>query len=349
MKILFLHAGDRVPSSRFRVLPFAPLIRKAGHRCTLLGSFPQMYDYFPWLGFRPSQMLKRFTRRLHLMWAAFYRYDVIVISREIFDTPDLEFEKRFRKLARTLVLDIDDAVFQRYPEKCEQLTGMCDLVIAGNRYLKEYLENWNPNVIVIPTCVDTREYPAKKESAPSEGRCIIGWMGTSGNLAYLKVVAPALRELAAKLDFELRLIVPDIAPLRDVDLEGVRVKHIVWQGKTEVEELLKIDIGIMPLIADDEWCLYKCGLKLLQYMAIGVPTVSSPVGVNSEIVDEGINGYLASDTTQWKEAFTRLIEDAELRRKIGRAARERVVQKYSVQGNLPILLDALKMEHEKRG
>ncbi len=348
MKILFLHAGDRVPSSRFRVLPFAPLIRKAGHQCTLLGSFPQMYDYFPWLGFRPSQLLKRLTRRFHLLWASLFRYDVIVISREIFDTPCLEYEKKFRKLTRTLVLDIDDAVFQRYPEKCEQLARMSDLIIAGNRYLKEHIEPWNSNIIVIPTCVDTQEYPAKKEAPSSENRCIIGWMGTTGNLAYLKVVAPALREIAEKLDFELRLIVPEIGPLSEIDLQGVNIKHIVWQGKTEVEELLKIDIGIMPLFAEDEWCLYKCGLKLLQYMAIGIPTVSTPVGVNSEIVHQGVNGFLASDTAQWKEAFTQLIEDHEFRLKMGIAARERVIEKYSVEGNLPILLEALNTEFEKR-
>jgi glycosyltransferase involved in cell wall biosynthesis len=342
VKILFLISGDRVPSSRFRVLPYVPYLRSLGHKCTVASSFPQKYDYFPWIGFRPSQLLKRLVRMWHLLKARLGRYDVIFIDREIFDDDTISMEARFRKVTSTLILDVDDAVFLRHPQKFERLARMSDLVIAGNRFLKERIEPINPNIVVVPTCIDMLNYPQKEEDATADSRTVIGWIGTTGNLQYLQVVAPALRKLATCCEFELRLIAPENTPLKSIDLTGVDVHFVRWQGATEVDELLKIDVGLMPLFPDDEWNVYKCGLKLLQYMAIGIPGVASPIGVNTEIVQHGENGFLASEPDEWAEVLLQLVRNPGLRQSIGKQARRTVEQRYSIQTHLPRLINSLQ-------
>ena len=342
MKILFLSCGDHVPSSRFRILPYIPHLRAAGHQCTVASSFPQKYDYFRLIGFRLSQRLKRFVRFLHIQRARFGRYDVVFLERELFDDDTWSMEAKFRAATGALVLDVDDAVFLRHPRKFEQVARLSDVVIAGNRYLKEQIEPTNPNVVVIPTCIDTQQYALRSGHGEISKRPIVGWMGTAGNLVYLQVVAEALRNLAGRCDFELRLIAGDEGALKNIDLSGVNVRFIRWNGKTEVDELRRFDIGIMPLFADDQWNVYKCGLKLLQYMALGIPGVASPVGVNAEIVRHGENGFLADDSQHWQECLHQLIDNPELRQSMGVKARHTVEERYSIEAHLPRLVQTLQ-------
>ena len=342
MKIMFLISGSRVPSSRFRVLPYISHLRSAGHRCTVLSSFPQKYDYFPRIGFRPSQLLKRGVRVLHLLRAWIGRYDVVIIDRELFDDETSTMESRFRRVSRTLVLDVDDAVFLRYPKKFEQLARMSDLVIAGNRFLKERIVPMNPNIVIIPTCIDTESYRVRDATSKREGPVVVGWMGTTSNIEFLRMVAPALQELATRCEFELRLIAPVATPLKSIDLSGVNLNFVPWNGNSEIEQLSAFDIGIMPLDSDSEWTIYKCGLKLLQYMAIGIPAVASPVGVNAEIVDHGRNGFLASNIDDWNDILYRLIQEPELRDSTGAEGRRTVEQRYSIQAHLPRLIRSLQ-------
>lgn len=335
MRILMLSSGDRTPSSRFRMLPYARYFQAAGHDCVIAESFPQKYDFIPWLGFRPSQMLKRLVRYAH-WWRSRWRHDdVVVIDREIFDDSTTNFEERFRATTRRLVLDLDDGVFLRYPEKFERLAALADLVICGNPFIQEWAVARNLRTIILPTCVELAQYPEKNwaQSLPRSPR--IGWIGTTGNLRYLQVVAPALRNLSAELDFELSLIVPEVGPLSEVDLTGVRLKHVVWDGAHEVDQLREIDIGLMPLFFDNEWDKYKCGLKLIQYMAIGIPAVASPVGVNASIVSHGRDGFVASNDNEWEESLRSLLQDETLRRTFGAVARQTVSHRYSIEANFP--------------
>jgi glycosyltransferase involved in cell wall biosynthesis len=342
MKILFLISGDRVPSCRFRVLPYLPYLRAAGHHCTIAASFPQKYDYFPKIGFRPSQLLKRLVRFWHLLSAWVRRYDVIVIDRELFDDDTSTMEARFRKVTRAMVLDVDDAVFLLHPEKFERIARMSNLIIAGNRFLEERLEPLNSNIVVIPTCIDTQIFPQKTYTEEQNARVIIGWMGTTGNLPYLQVVAPALRKLAQRCEFELHVIASEDEPLNSIDLTGVDLRFIRWNAKSEVDQLLRMDIGLMPLFAEDEWNIYKCALKLLQYMAIGIPGVASPVGVNADVVCHGKNGFLATATNEWEEILFQLVQDPNLRRSVGAEARRTVEESYSIQAHLPRLIRSLQ-------
>jgi glycosyltransferase involved in cell wall biosynthesis len=342
MKVLFLTSGDRVPSTRFRVLPFVDHLKQDGIQCTVASSIPQKYDHWPLIGFRASQKLKRLVRWWHLLLARIRNYDVVVIERELFDNSTIDMELRVRKIAKRIVLDVDDAIFLRHPEKTETLTRMADLVIAGNPQIEEVLSPWNDRCVIIPTGVQLASFPEKDRSVSDSDVPVVGWMGTRSNLAYFEVVAEALRNLSSRVDFELRLIVSDLEPLQSIDLTGVRIRHVEWQGETEVDELRKIDIGIMPLFSDREWDRYKCPTKMTQYMAVGIPGVASPVGFTADVVEHGVSGFLAASTAEWEQILERLIRDPDLRKTIGLAGREVVSQKYSVEANHSVLADALR-------
>ena len=342
MRVLFLHSGDRVPSTRFRTLPFARRLREAGHRVRLASSFPQKYDHFPALGFRPSQWLKRLTRAANLVEAYLRRFDVIVIDRELFDSDSHAWEDRFRAAARAIVLDVDDGIFLRHPQKYEHLAGLADGVLAGNREIAEYTRPFNEHITIIPTCIDLSEYQMRMIPTASDHVPIVGWIGTTGNLPFLDVCAPALRRLAGRMPFELRLIAGESTPLSSIDLTGVNVRFIPWHGDTEVQELSQFDVGLMPLPEGQPWMRYKCGLKLLQYMAVGMPGVASPIGVNAEIVRHGENGFLASTDDEWESTLARLLSDPPLRQQLGQAARQTVEVDYSVEAHLSRYVTALK-------
>jgi glycosyltransferase involved in cell wall biosynthesis len=346
MKVLFLTSGARVPTTRFRVLQYVPYLRALGHRCTVAHSHPQKYDYWPAMGWRPSQWFKRGVRVWHLFRGWIGAYDVIFVERELFNDGTWSMEERFRRIARAMVLDVDDAVFLEHPGKLERIVSMCDVVIAGNRFLKDRIAPHAPNVEVIPTCVDLARY-APKVASPGGRRVVIGWMGTASNLNNLSVVAPALRSLASRCDFEFQVVTGEDAPLDSLDLGGIPTRFLRWDAGREVEQLHAFDVGIMPLRMDREWDLYKCGTKLIQYMAVGTPGVASPVGVNAEIVRHGENGLLAATSEQWEEHLGRLVQDPELRRRLGEAARRRVEEAYSVQACLPHFIQTLSRAARK--
>ena len=341
LKLLFLSSGDRVPSARFRILPFIRHFRSDGHQCFVAHSFPQKYDYFPWMGFRPSQLLKRSVRWWHWLRARLQRFDLVFMDREIFDHPSFSMEERFRDACGKLVTDLDDAVFLRYPEKFDRLMKLSDLVVCGNRFLIDRVQPLNPHTVHVPTCVDMDDYQMKNWDAPSGHLPTVGWIGTSGNVKYLSVAADALRDVARTLAFELRIVAPDVTALRDIDLSGVNVVHDPWNPGTETDQLRQFDIGLMPLFAGQEWDVYKCGLKLIQYLAVGVPGIAAPVGVNSESLNGNQNGITAQSTDEWAAALRRLISDRDLQQQMGRRGRQTVIERYSIQANYPVLRDAL--------
>ncbi|MCP4504945.1 MAG: glycosyltransferase family 4 protein [Fuerstiella sp.] len=265
--------------------------------------------------------------------------DIVFIDREIFDNTTTAAEERFKRCCRRLVLDLDDAVFLRHPQKFDRLLNMADLVICGNRFLIEKVRPNNERTLLIPTCVDMVDYEMR--NASDGGRPVVGWMGTTGNLKYIDVVAEALRTLAREVEFEFRVVVPDISPLSDINLDGVNVVHEPWQPQTEVKQIQAFDIGLMPLFPDQEWDVYKCGLKLIQYLAVGVPGIAAPVGVNVEIIDENRNGFVAQETVEWCQALRTLLKDSHMCQTMGERGRLAVTERYSIQANYPVLRNAL--------
>ncbi|MFN5077570.1 MAG: glycosyltransferase [Planctomyces sp.] len=345
MRILFLSSGPLVPSSRFRIQPWVQRLRQDGHRAVVLHSFPRKYDYFPWMGFRPSQLLKRSIRWWHWLRTRLQRFDLVFIDREIFDNETLDMEQRFRESCGRLVLDLDDAVFLRYPQKFARLVPLADLVVCGNRYLEEWARPLNSRLLRIPTCVELSRYELRSWSAAEAvlgGDCpVSGWMGTTVNLQYLSEAAPALKLLAAERRFELRLVVPDASAARAMDLGRVHMTARPWQAATEISDLQQFDIGLMPLSDREQWAVYKCGLKLIQYLAVGVPGVASAVGVNAEILEGNRGGFAVRTCEEWLVALRRLLDSRELRQQQGLAGRRLVEQQYAVEACYPRLRDAL--------
>lgn len=353
MRIAFLTSGRRVPSSRFRVLQFVPLLERLGHECLVLPSRPEKYESLPLLGFRLSGLVKRWHRRSDLTALERWSPDIVVLERELFSDATFDVEQALRRIARRLVLDIDDGLFVLHRHKFEVLCGLSDHVIAGNELLAERVRPVNPRVTVLPTCVDVEKYqvPSAKCQVPGLSTehsalstfDVLGWTGTAANIAYLEVLREPLKTLSREFPIELRVIAENDRPLRQLalDRDGIPTRFVCWNESTEIADLQAFNVGLMPM-PDTEWTRYKCGLKILQYMAAGVPAVASPVGVNGEIIQHGINGWLATTPDEWLRVLQQLLSDPISRGSVVVAARRLVEERYSVQAQLPRLVACLE-------
>ena len=334
MRFLFVVSGRDVPSTRFRILPYIPLLEQAGHHCDVAYSWPQKYDYFPQIGWRLSQFLKRSVRRIQALKARFRSYDAIVIEREVFDNDSSEIEEKLRRCSKRLILDVDDGVFLLHPEKFDRISRICDIAIAGNAWLRQYLEERCEVVMPIPTCVRLSEYPQREPEAQRRTEPKVGWIGTTHNVGFLSVAQEALRRAYETQKFSLIVVAPSDEKLQELDLGSIPVDFRKWSPSTEVRDLLDMDLGLMPLPDGEEWMKYKCGLKLIQYLAVGIPGIASPIGVNQEILEGNSAGRAASNTQQWEESLVELLADFELRQRLGAAGRKLVKERYSIEGNL---------------
>lgn len=332
MKLLFLTSGPNVPSTRFRILQYIPLLEAEGHECVVAHSWPAKYEQSPWLGFRLSQKARRWKRRKDLRTAASGQFDVVVLERELFDDDTCDLELAFRKIAPRFVLDIDDGVFLRWPKKFEAIAQAADQVIAGSNFLAEICRRHARFASIVPTCVDIHRYQLKSH-APNEVP-VIGWTGSSSNLTYFSQISDALFQLGRLIPFELVIVADEAARGLLPAMPGIRPRFIPWSIDSETAALLQFDVGIMPL-PDDDWSRSKCGFKLIQYMAAGLPTVASPVGVNRQITIPGVTGELASTTSEWVAALHELLTEVERRRQLGSAGRKRVESHYSLEANWP--------------
>lgn len=333
MRFLFIVSGKDSPSTRFRILQYLPLLEKAGHRCDVAYSFPQKYDYFPAIGWRLSHLLKKSVRHWHAWLAKVRHYDTIVIEREVFNDDSIVIERRLRKASRRLVLDVDDGVFLLHPEKFDELTRMSDVAIAGNRWLAEYLEVRCKHVELIPTCVRLAEYPVRPPDAQRIEKPCVGWIGNAPNVALLEVAAPALRSVASTIPFRLTVVAPSPDKLQQIDLSGIDVDFRRWSPETEVQDIRDMDLGLMPLASGEEWMKYKCGLKLIQYLAVGIPGIASPIGVNEEILAGESVGRAATNDATWEASLRELLSEPDLRIRLGAAGRKLVEDYYSIEVN----------------
>jgi glycosyltransferase involved in cell wall biosynthesis len=333
VKLGFVTLGNNVPSTRFRFLPYIPWLVDRGHRCHLWTSRPSVYDSIPWLGWRLSHCVKRGGRYLQTLTAAAVRPDCIYLERGALHDASLDLDRRFRRSTRRLVLDIDDGIFLEQPEKIDSLIAMSDHCVVSNEPIAEYVSQRHSQVTIIPTAVPLSRFTLKPEPGSSDRRCVIGWMGTASNVPFLELCAPALRQLAERYDFELLVVASSPRPLAALDLSGVNVNFRLWQPEIEIESLHRMDIGLMPLPEGREWMKFKAATKLVQYMAVGIPAVASPIGVNANILAGEQVGLAASTTEQWTAALERLLIDPAQRRQMGRAGRRLVESTYSMEAN----------------
>ena len=284
-------------------------------------------------------ILKGFIRR-GIKIPVMLSYDFIFIHREASPIGPPIFEWMLGKVFRKkIIFDFDDAIWLantsennkimaafKFHNKTSSICRWSYKVSCGNRYLANYALKFNSNVIVNPTTIDTINLHNTINSNKNE-LPVIGWTGTHSTIEYLNFVIPILKKLEANYLFKFIVI-----SNRKPDFELDSMIFIPWNKETEIEDLNKINIGIMPL-KNDQWSEGKCGFKGLQYMALSIAAIMSPVGVNKEIIDDGHNGFLAETETQWLEKLTLLITDANLRIQLGKEGRKTIENKYSVVCN----------------
>jgi glycosyltransferase involved in cell wall biosynthesis len=252
-------------------------------------------------------------------------------------------------MARTgtpLVYDFDDAIYLanvsevnralgwlKMPGRTRRVIERASVVIAGNGELAAWARQFNPRVEVIPTTIDTDRYRVV-EREPADRPLCIGWSGSPTTIEYLELLSGVLRDVQAETGVRLRVIGD-----RNFTIPGASVDSSDWVEESELRDLAEIDIGLMPL-PDTEWARGKCGLKALQYMALGIATVTSPVGVNREIAEGGA-ALLASTDAEWREALIRLTGDRALRVETGARGRRRVEERYSTRVNVDRYVEVL--------
>lgn len=342
-KILFVaaHRPDRSPSQRYRLEQFQEYWAAHGYTVELAALLDERDDR---LFYAPGSLLGKAGVFLRGWWRRWRQVrkageaDIILIQREAFMTGSTRFERALARSGRPVIYDFDDAIWLldvseankrlswlKDPSKTARIIALADLVIAGNEYLADYARRFNLRVEVIPTVVDTERY--NLPAVHAEGSPItIGWTGSYTSLTHLRHSLPILEALHARYQGRVRFkVISD----RELIHPGLPIENLRWSSRTEAEDLSDIDIGIMPL-PDDAWSKGKCGFKGLQYMALGKPVVLSAVGVNNTIVQDGVNGFLASDQAEWIAKLALLIEDGDLRRRLGREARRTVEERYSV-------------------
>jgi glycosyltransferase involved in cell wall biosynthesis len=252
-----------------------------------------------------------------------------------------------RKKAKKIIYDFDDALMYRSSGsktpysfsrrvRFAYMMKRVDFVIAGNQFLKSEVLPYNPNMEVIPTSIDLSRYACKEDFHPKEP-VTIGWLGSSSTLKYLKPLMPTFDKIYQKYPhFQLKMVC-------DQFLEGLHIPLVKkkWSAEGEESDLKSFDIGIMPL-SNDLWSKGKCGLKILQYQTVGVPVVCTPVGINKDIVEDGVNGFWAQNEGEWEERLLKLIKEEELRREMGLKGRKTVERAYSLEVNAPRIIDVFK-------
>lgn len=332
------------PSSRIRMYQYLPALQEAGYEISIQPFFSDSYmtALYGDTSINAFSVLHSYFKRIFQMIGR-KDFDLIWLQQELFPWIIPGLEKAFYKRSIPMIVDYDDAVFHRYDmhsnalvraalsSKIDRVMQASSGLTVGNRYLAEHAAQAGASSIqILPSVVDTDHYAAVPPKERSE--FVIGWIGTPKTVHFLELIQPAL---AAVLDERTRCILVGaqvLDSMRDLPIESQ-----LWREDSEVAQIQQFDVGIMPLL-DAPFERGKCGYKLIQYMACGLPVVASPVGVNQEIVEPGINGYLASSMQEWVNAFTQLKTDHALRQKLGLNGRKKVEQYYSLASNTSNLL-----------
>ncbi len=343
-KILFIapYPTGKAPSQRFRYEQYL--------------SFLEAHDFTfviaPYLKQSTWEILYkegRFIKKTFAILGAWFKrwfllfsikqYDIIFIHREVKPMGFPVLEWLICKLGKKVVYDFDDAIWlKNYSESNKAVSSLkrysnvkklcqwADVVSCGNDYLGNYAKQWNANVVINPTTIDTENYHNKMAQHNNE-KPIIGWTGSHSTIRYLYAIYPIIEELEKQHEFEFRVI-SDLPPK-----SGPKsLNFIKWSKENEIAVLSQIDIGIMPL-EDDQWAKGKCGFKALQYMSLGIPAITSPVGVNTSIIQHEKNGFLSNTPDEWRSALEKLLTNKSNLLKMGQEARKTVEENYSVKAN----------------
>lgn len=360
---LMLDLFDTMPGQRFRLEQWQPYLKDENISI----------DYFAFTDEKLRKILykngnyaakslgmfRAITRRFNQILKS-SDYDLIYLYRTASMVGPAWLEKllSFRKVP--IIYDFDDAIFlentsnankhfgwAKFVGKTADISQLSTSVTVGNTYLSEYAKQYNDNVYIIPTSIDTEHYQPVKNGKNGSGRVVVGWTGSSTSQYHLEAFEPTLAELLKRRDdVEIRVI-----SNREPSFKEIPYTWREWSPETEVEEIAEIEIGIMPT-PDDEWSRGKCALKALQYMALGIPAICTDMGANRDVIEQGKNGFLAKDRKEWLKYFDMLIDDETLRNKLGYEARKTVVDKYSMEKCAELFADVarktIKDYHNKK-
>jgi glycosyltransferase involved in cell wall biosynthesis len=357
--ILFLglHRPSRSPSQRYRIEQFLPYLKEEGLSYDydyLLSEEMDRVFYSPgallgkaWL------VVKSIIKLCYIAFVKSKDFHYVFVQREAFMLGTAFFEKVIAKRSK-LIFDFDDSIwmpnvseankklsFLKNPNKVKEIIEKAHYNVTGNLFLSNYASQYSNNVMQIPTCVDTYEYQRSSPLKPKQnGRVCIGWSGSQTTIEHFKLAQPVLSAIKKKYGDKVYFKV-----LGDGDYsnEELNIQGVKWERKTEIQELEELDIGIMPL-PNDEWSKGKCGLKGLVYMSMEIPSILADVGVNAEIIQDGVNGYLCANSREWQEKLSLLIENEALRETFGKLGRETILDKYSILANKEGLINLIRDE-----
>jgi glycosyltransferase involved in cell wall biosynthesis len=345
VKILFItpypHAA--APSQRFRFEQYYRYLREQGMEYETRSFWSEnawkiLYSKGLFLP-KVLRLVHGWLKRLGLFFSL-RKYDFVFVHRELDPLGLPLFPWLYAKVARKkIIYDFDDAIwipnasesnraFMRF-KNWNNTRYMCKLayrVSAGNHFLCAYAEEVNRHVVYNPTTIDTENLHNRIKNQ-NTADFTVGWTGTHSTIRYLEDILPALCEAREKTPFTLEVICD-----KEPDFHVPFMRFIPWNKATEIEDLLRFNIGLMPL-TEDKWSNGKCGFKALQYMALGIPALVSPVGVNTRIVDEGINGFICRTHEDWVNDITLPAQDRALLQRLSGATREKIVRDFSVRAN----------------
>lgn len=329
------------PSQRFRVENFLPLFPAHSIRFHIQSflddkTYRQLYEGGNALT-KVAGVITGYLKRFAILFTL-SKYDFVLIHREAAPLGPPVFEWLIAKVLRKkFIYDFDDAIW--IPEgtsgllrslkstwKIKWICRWAYKVAAGNDYLRQYASQFNNHVVLLPTCVDTGNVHNRCKDQLSQ-TVTIGWTGSHSTIKYLDIIEPVLKRISESLNVPV-IVISNKPP----SFNFPQLQYIKWSEKWEIDDLLKINIGIMPL-EHDTWSEGKCGFKIIQYLSLGIPAVASPVGVNRQLITDGENGYLCETLEEWEQALRRLIADEQLRVRLGAKGRQRIIDQYSVQAN----------------
>jgi glycosyltransferase involved in cell wall biosynthesis len=358
MNILALTKYDTLgASSRMRMLQYSAVVESEGHSIKFSPLFSNSYveelqqNKRHWL-----QVCVAYCKRIYLL-ITLRSVDILWIEKECLPWIPAWLETFLLSKSIPYIIDYDDAVFHLYDQHKNPLIRFCltgkhprliqkaSQVIVGNDYLFNYAATFRAdNIHIIPTVIDLERYSLQtsSESIVKTDRICFGWIGqhsTAYNLQFLQGIFKTFLS-----EFNVSFSAIGI----NASVEGLSMQSIEWTAETEVQNLQKFDIGIMPL-TDGLFEHGKCGYKIIQYMACGIPVIASPIGINTKIIQHGVNGFLASTESEWRDAMQTLILDDDLRRSMGDAGRKMIEQEYSLQVTSPKFIELLHNACSKKG
>lgn len=336
MKILFLTKYDSMgASSRYRFFQFYDFYKENNIEITTQTFFDDEYIIDLYIGKRNIRsILTAYIKRFFTLFSV-KKYDLLVVEKELFPYLPAVFERILKLMGIKYIVDYDDAIFHQYDNsnnkiiklflsnKIAKVMKYSSLVVAGNSYLASYATKTGAKAIVVPTVIDLEKYDKTITPKKDDNAVVIGWIGSPSTSKYLTFLEDVFLELSEKYNIKVHIIGASVSPFKIF-----KPNLIKWSEETEIEEMKKFDIGIMPLL-DSPWEKGKCGFKLIQYMGCSLPVLGSAVGVNSEIIDHVKNGFLATTIEEWKDGLEVLIGDKDLRKEYGKEGRDKVEKYYS--------------------